>query len=170
MGVDEPVENDASRMPAKISDAERQAIVDLLPSGMSAAKIAKQVGRSIQTVSRIAQAEGHRWGDTNLAHAHEARSAYSAERRAEIAARFTEECDRLLDELHGEYLVFNFGGKDNTFEERTLVEPPTEAKRQLIQAAREAMRTVLDIDRHDNKGDTVGSAFDAFLERMMGGE
>jgi transposase len=152
-----------------LDDAERQQIIDLLQQGKSRNDIAAATGRSNGTISRIAASIGHTFGQSNLAHAHEARSAYSAERRARIAERFTEEAEKLLDQLHGGYLVFNFGGRDNTYEEHELLEPPVEAKRQLIQAAREAMRTVLDIDKHDNHNDEDLAAVDAWLRDVFGG-
>jgi hypothetical protein len=152
----------------RLTDAERAQIIDLLGQGHGCVEIAKQVNRAPDTVSKIAQSIGHSFGDTNLAHAHEARSAYSAERRASIAAKFTDVCERLLDELEGEFLVFNFGGRDNTYEEHTLDQPPVEAKRQLIQAAREAMRTVLEIDKHDNRNDEGLAAVDSWLRDIVG--
>jgi hypothetical protein len=155
-------------VPAPISDDKRQRIIQLCEAGNSARSIATDVNVSVSTVSNVAKSIGHRFGRSNLAHAQEARSAYSAERRAGIAARLTEETERLLDELHGEYLVFNFGGRDNTYEEHTLSEPPTEAKRALMQTIRDAMRTVLDIDRHDNKGDGNLSAVDEWLAEKFG--
>lgn len=51
-----------------------------------------------------------------------------------------------------------------------MAEPPVEAKRQLVQAAREALRTVLDIDRHDNRNDEGLAAVDAWLRDIAGGE
>jgi dsDNA-specific endonuclease/ATPase MutS2 len=156
-------------MPAPITDEQRQQVIDLCHAGKSRNAIAAEAGVSPSTVTKVAKEIGHRFAQSNLAHAHEARSAYSAERRAEIAARLTVEVEQLLDQLHGEYLVFNFGGRDNTYEEHELVEPPVEAKRMLIQAAREGMRTVLDIDRHDNRNDEGLAAVDRWLQDIVGG-
>lgn len=155
-------------MAAPLTDDERQRIVDLCGQGLSCAAVAKQVGRSPDTVSRVARAAGHRFGHTNAARARETRSAYCAERRAAIAARITEEVEAMLDDLHGEFLVHNFGGKDNTYAEHTLDEPPVEAKRAIIQAVREGMRTVLDISRHDEKADEGASDVDDWLRHQMG--
>ena len=155
-------------MAKPLTDDERARIVDLLGQGHSANQIAKQVGRSVDTISRIAKTIGHQFGQTNLAHAHEARSAYSAERRATIAARLTEEAEKLLDEMHGKYKVHNFGGKDNTFNEKTLDEPPTEAKFTMVRAVGQAMKTVLEIDKHDNRDSENLSGFDAWWAAMMG--
>lgn len=155
-------------MPAPISDNERQRIIQLLNDGHSYATIANQTSRGTSTISRIAQSIGHQAGQTNVARAHEARSAYSAERRAAIAAKATEEAERLLKELHDQHLVFNFGGRDNDYNEHLLAEPPVDAKRAMVQSFRELMRTVLDIDRHDNKADEGLAAVDQWLRDITG--
>lgn len=155
-------------MAAKLTDDERQAIVDLIETGKSARDVAREAGRSVDTISRIARDIGWQFGRPNLVRAREARSAYAAERRASIASRITEEVELLLDQLHGEYLAFNFGGKDNTYEEHTLAEPPIEAKRAILQSVATAVRTVLDIDRHDNRADSGASAVDDWLRSIIG--
>lgn len=152
-----------------VTDDERKRIAQLLTEGHSYRAIAEETGRGRSTIARVAKAIGHRAGQSNLARAHEARSAYSAERRALLAARFTEEAEQLLDQLHQEHRAFSFGGRDNVYTEQLLPEPDIAGKRQLVQAAREAMRTVLDIDRHDNRADERGAAeVDRWLLAMMG--
>ena len=155
-------------MAAKLTDDERQAIIDLIESGKSARDVARESGRSAQTVSNIARSIGWEFGRKNTAHAREARKAYGAEARAALAARLGEEAERLLDQLHEPYLVFNFGGSDNVYREHLLTEPPIGEKRAIIQAATTAMRTVLDIDRHDNRADSGASAVDDWLRSVIG--
>ncbi len=155
-------------MAKPLTDDEREHIVALIHQGHSANEIARQTQRSADTVSRIARSIGWRFGHTNLAHAHEARSAYTAERRASIAARLTEEVEQILIDLHRPHLAFNFGGKDNTYEEHLLDEPPVDAKRAMVQSISTLMRTVLDIDRHDNRADSGASAVDDWLRSIVG--
>ncbi len=157
-------------MAAPVTDTERDQIIALIESGKSARDIAKQTGRSTSTISNIAKSIGHRFAQSNLARAHEARSAYSAERRAELAARATERAEQMLAKMEGEYLVFNFGGKDNDYNEHTLEQPPTEALRSMAQTFRDLMRTVLDIDRHDNRADDGIAAVDQWLRGLIGEE
>lgn len=151
-----------------LTDHERQEILDLLASGKSCRQIAAEVGRSNDTVSRIAASVGHSFGQSNLARAHEARSAYSAERRALLAARFTEAAEKLLAQLEQPHVAFSFGGKENTYAEHTFDEPDAATKFTLVRGAREAMRTVLDIDRHDNRAEDGLAAVDAWLRDMLG--
>lgn len=155
-------------MPAPISDDERARIIQLLDDGKSCNVIAREVGRSSSTISNVARSIGHRFGHSNLAHAREVRSAYSKEKRAELAARATEAAERLLADLEREYTVFNFGGKDNTYNERLMDRPPVEAQRQMIQGFRDLMRTVLEVDRHDNRSDDNLSAVDEWLRSIVG--
>ena len=157
-------------MAAPVTDEERHHIEQLLNEGHPYAHIERETGRGRSTISRIAQQIGHEAGHSNLTRAHEARSAYSAERRAKIAARLTEEAEKLLDDLHGQYHAWNFGGRENTFAEEILDEPPVEAKRALIQSAREALRTVIEIDRHDNRADEGLAAVDQWLRSITGSE
>ena len=152
-----------------LTDDERAAIVDLLGEGLSCSAIAKQTGRSTSTVSNIARSVGHSFGQSNLARAREARSAFCAERRASIASRLTVEAELLLDDLHGEYLVFSFGGKDNSYEEHRLAAPPSEAKFTTMRAIGQAMKIVLDIDRADNRADEGAAAVDQWLRSMLSG-
>lgn len=155
-------------MAKPLTDDERAEIIELIQSGKPCREIAKQAGRSADTVSRIAQSIGWTFGHPNLARAREAQSAYSAERRALLAARATERAEEMLASMDGRYLVFNFGGKNNTYEEHELDEPPIEAKRAMAQTFRDLMRTVLDIDRHDNRAEEGLAAVDQWLRDMLG--
>jgi hypothetical protein len=137
----------------KLTKAQRQKVIDLFPSGKSCNQIAKETGRGKTTVHRIARDEGHQWGQSNLLRAHEARKWYCAESRAKIAARLEEEANLLLDDLHKPYVAFNFGGKDNDYNDHPFDEPPTEAKFTIMRSVQAAVRTVSDIVKVDNRGD-----------------
>jgi IS30 family transposase len=155
-------------MPKPVTDDERRRILDHLATGASCNATAKKFHRSPDTISRIAKKAGHSFGHTNLARAHEARKSYGAEQRASTAARMHEEADRLLDQLHRPHLVWSFGGRDNEYNERLHDEPDVAAKYTMIRAAREAMRTVLDIDRHDNRQGDVDQAAGLIVDLVDG--
>jgi transposase-like protein len=152
----------------RLSDDERQRIIELLPSGRSCRSIAHEVEHSPTTVARIAHEVGHVFGRANIVRAQEARLAYGAEWRADFAKRLSAKCDALLGNMEGEYLVFNFGGRDNDYREHVLDSPPTEAKLKLMQAIRLASQTVLDIDRHDSDGGMGLPAVDEWLQTVRG--
>jgi hypothetical protein len=50
--------------------------------------------------------------------------------RARLVQKMTENADRALDALNGPYMVYNFGGRDNTYEEHELSEAPISARRE----------------------------------------
>jgi hypothetical protein len=155
-------------MAKRLTDAERQEIIDLLPTGASARELAKRTGRSVDTISRIARSVGHEFGRTNLVRAREARSAYGAEARAELAAAAVEEISRLLGDMRKPHVAFSFGGKDNSYNERHFPEPDARSKRELAAAAGALGRMLMDIVRHDERADEVGSDFDEWLREKIG--
>jgi len=152
----------------RLTDDERQAIVDLLPSGRSCRSIAQEVGHSTSTVATLARSSGHVFGRANLARAREAQSAYGAEWRADFAKRLSAKCDDLLGDMDGAYLVYSFGGKDNEYNEHQLDSPTTEAKERLVKSIRLAVQTILDIARHDSDGGMGLPAVDEWLATVRG--
>jgi len=159
-------------MPARLSDEERQHIIDLLSTGKGCNEIAKEVGRCSDTVSRIARAHGHVWpegaGNMKLARAHEMRKAYSAEWRADFAKRLAAKCDDLLKEMDAECIVYSFGGKENTYAEHVLKSPPHADRLKLTQAIRLNVQSILDIARHDTDGGMGLPAVDEWLATVRG--
>jgi hypothetical protein len=93
--------------------------------------------------------------------------ADSAARRAETSRRFLEKSNELLDMMDQPHVAFNFGGRDNTYEEHMFAKPPVDALRTLMAAAAQAFGQHLAQDRHD--ADEGGlSAVDAWLRGMLG--
>lgn len=123
----------ATRPP--LSSQELQQIKTLHAQGWSLNRIAKELGRSTSTIGKAAKAAGLQWTSTRTALATEAKVQSSREKRATLEGRFLDEAALLLDQLHKPHHVYNFGGKDNTYEEHELSEPDVGAKRSLIQAA-----------------------------------
>lgn len=154
-------------MAKPVTPDERARIVELLHEGHTCGHIAKTVHRSNDTISRIAAAEGHRFGESNLARAHEARSAYAAEARGEVASAALERARQLLAEYEATQPVVS-----GTADGPVVVEVKLDARGQKdrAQAASTLMRTVLDIDRHDNAGGRDVSAMDQWLQAMTGGD
>lgn len=148
-------------MAPKLTDDERQRIVDLLPSGKSARAIADEVGRSVDTVSRIAREIGHSFGQTNLARAREARSGYCAERRAEIAALAAQRARELLEGFDERQPVV-IGGMAPEVRDLDL---DARGQKDRAQAANLLTRTVLDIARLDEKADHGRGP--SLLERLV---
>lgn len=158
-------------MATKLTDDERATIAQHLEQGLSRVQIARLTGRGVGTIDRVAKSIGFRADQSTASRvrrAQEARSAFSAERRATLAARLQVESERLLDDMHGPYLVWNFGGRDNTYAEHELPAPPVEARRQIVATVAEAQRTIIAIDKHDNRADEGLAAVDQWLRDMLG--
>lgn len=152
-------------MAKPVSDQERARIVEALSTGKSCNAIAKEFHRSPSTISTIATAEGHRFGHSNLARAHEARSNYCAEVRGEVGRAAVELAKRLLAEFDEVQPVVS-GSADGPVVVR--VELDARGQKDRAQAMSTLVRTVLDIDKHDNAGDQDAAAVDAWLAAMTG--
>lgn len=148
-------------MAKALTEDERRAIVDLLPTGKSCRQIAAEVGRSTQTVSLIARDVGHQFGQVNAARAREAKASYDQQARAEIAKGAAERARKLLDAFEGQQAHVTSMGE--------VVMAPLDAKgeKDRAQAVQLLTRTVLDIDRHDTRSDE-GKA-KGLLERLVEG-
>lgn len=146
-----------------VSDEERSQIVEAIRSGAARNDVARRFGRSPSTISKIAHAEGLAFDRAQTEAATKAKQADNRARRAAQAVVYLDKVDEIFTEieairarLHGPTVVFNFGGRDNTYEERTLPEPDaatiralTSSIRDLVMSARAAHTTVLDMERID---------------------
>jgi len=152
-----------------VTDAEKARIRALHEQGLNCAQIAAETGRSKSTVTRQCQAMGLRFDREQTKAATAAKVADSAARRAETSRRFLEKTNELLDQMDQPHTAFNFGGKDNTYEEHEFDKPPVDALRTLMQAAGQAFDKHLAQDRHDSGGEEGGSAVDRWLAAMIDG-
>jgi hypothetical protein len=150
----------------RLTPDEETTIRDMHAAGASLGQIATELGRSKSTVSKFAARHHLAWGDDRTAKATEAKVATNRDKRAALETRFLDEAALLLDALHQPHTAFNFGGKDNTYEEHELPEPDVQSKRTLIQAAGTAVDKAVKLADLDRAGDgaeagksLVGSMF-----------
>lgn len=147
-------------MPARIPDEERERIIAALDTGKSANQIAKEFGRSNSTISRIAREVGHVFAQSNAVHAREIRAVYNSERRAGLIGKSIESAERIFGQMFAETLAYNFGGKDNTYEEHIIPEPDARAKRDLSAAISTLIKTAAELEKLEQ----VSGADDMLLE------
>ncbi len=103
----------------------------LFDQGLSCNVIAKKLGVGAATVSRWAKAEGLSFaGRARARTAHEVRGFDMAAARVRLARKMTSNADRALDSLDRPFLVYSFGGKDNSYSEHTFEEAPLAARRE----------------------------------------
>lgn len=111
---------------------------DLHELGLSCNAMAKELGVSAATISRWAKREGLSFGREKTALAVRARMIDIADSRTLLAKKMLTVAHETLDKLDGTYLVYSFGGKDNTYEEHLLAAPPIEAVRTAQTIAKDA--------------------------------
>lgn len=149
-----------------LPDEDRARILELHAQGMSRNDIAREVGRSGSTVSKVVRDAGLAFDRTSTIEATRARQADLAEMRADLEMRYLERAAELLEQMDEKHIVFNIGGKDNVYTEHTLDRPTTGDIRNLMQSASIATTASLKIAT-SGVGDTDHSAVDAWLEHML---
>lgn len=120
---------------AERSPSKRAQLRDLQAAGLSASAIARELGVAKSTISRWAKADGISFDRSKTAEATAAKSIDLAAARTRLAEKMAHRAEQLLDSLDGKYLVYNFGGKDNTYREHTLDKPPVEVVRNAVTTA-----------------------------------
>ncbi|MDT9688184.1 hypothetical protein Q5762_07410 [Streptomyces sp. P9(2023)] len=123
---------------ARVTEEDEQRVRELHAQGLGRNEIARQIGRGQRTVSVIAARLNLSFDRTATEEATRARIADLAEKRTILADAFTDDALRLSAQVWEPATVFNFGGKDNTYEEREVPEPPAADKRALMAAATNA--------------------------------
>jgi hypothetical protein len=151
------------------TDEDRAELRRLHADGLSRNEIARQMRRSSRTISVYAAEEHLSFDRTMTEEATRARKADLEERRVILAEALQGDAEKLTEQLWQPHWVFNFGGKDNTYERRLLDQPPAEAQKALMSAAGIAIDRSLKLlppDREDLEG---LAAVDAWLRGMMPG-
>jgi len=104
-------------------------------AGLGRNAIQAETGRSGRTVSRIAKELGLSFerGEQVKA-ATEAKKTDAAARRARLQVDMLEAAEKLLGQMFAPTVVFNFGGSENIYREKTRLEPPFKDKREIASA------------------------------------
>lgn len=168
----------------KVTPDERARIVEALEAGTTCHRIAKDFGRSSNTISRIAKDIGHTFAHVNALRAQEAQAAhrvYGAERRANVRLSTVEAVEETLRDFTAPTLVYSFGGKHNEYNEHILDRPDARTKRDLAQtiatlwrvvqaidAAEETHNDITGIDKVFEIADRMGDEYDQFIQPETG--
>ncbi len=153
-------------MPDPLSDEVIARIRELAEAGLARNEVARRLGVSTTTVTKYAAPGSFDRSATQIAV--RARQVDLAARRADLAAALLDDAARLREQIWQPTKIYNFGGKDNTYNEKTVDEPPFEAKRTLMQAATTALTAHLRIVDHDSDGglDEARSVLDGFMDAV----
>src|SRR5687767_5032223 len=98
-----------------VTDVDRQRIAELHARGMTRNEIARELGRSGKTVSKLAVELGLTFDRAATAIATQAKHLDARARRAGLALALLADAERLRAQLWAEIKIYNFGGRDNTY-------------------------------------------------------
>lgn len=118
-----------------VTEEDYQRVRELHARGMGRNAIAREIGRAQRTVSVIAAELGLTFDVTMTEEATRHRVAQLAERRAILAEALQGDAERLTEQIWQPSVVYSFGGKENTYNERPVDEPPADAKKALMSTA-----------------------------------
>lgn len=154
--------------PRPITDEDRDAIRRLHAQGLGRNAIAKELRRSGRTISNLAADMGLSFErGPEVAAATAARTADLAALRAQLALDLTYDAMKLRAQMWQPAKIWNFGGKDNTYEEMPVLEPPADAKRALMGTAGMAIDRSLKLSPPETDQQGL-AAVDAWLKGMLG--
>lgn len=118
-----------------VTPEEHQRIRELHAQGMGRNEIARTLGRAQRTISVFCAAEGLEFDCTWTEEATRHRMAQLAEKRTILAEALTDDALKLTEQVWQPSVIYNFGGKDNTYEYEEVPEPPADAKKNLMASA-----------------------------------
>lgn len=133
-----------------VTQADKDRVKELHAQDVSRNDIAKAIGRSGRTVSRIA-------AELKLDFAHRGRTSAATAakiedgkaRRAKLQVSALDRAQRLLDQMYEPATVYNIGGKDNVYTEKKVLEPPFRDKQAIAIAAKALADTALRLAEYD---------------------
>lgn len=136
--------------PRPVTSADYDRVKELHAQGLSRNAIGKQMGRSGRTVSRIAAELGLTFErGEQIRAATEARKADAAERRSRLQVEALEGAQKLMGQMFAPTTIYNFGGRDNEYNERSVKEPPFRDKRDIATALKALADTALKLAEYD---------------------
>ncbi len=151
---------------APFTDRERQLVAQLHAEGKGRNQIMRETGIHARRVSAIAAELGlsfARRGATAIAT--EAKKADAAARRSRIESAALESAEKLLQQMWQPSKVFNFGGRENDYNEVQHTEPPFADKRAIAASIQALTQTAIRIAEYD-RADAATSGVDAWLAHM----
>lgn len=139
-----------SRARNPLTDAEKARIHEMHTAGATRNDIARDLGRSGDTITRYCKKAGLDFDREQIRAATEARKIDLAARRASLRERLLHEADAALDVIGQPETVWNFGGRDNTYAEHTFPAATSETRRKMILAAAAASTQEIRIAQADS--------------------
>ena len=104
-------------------------------AAVSQRKIAAELGISMATVGTWSKRLGLSYDKTSTVAMNKAAGIDIAAGRLRLAEKMLVAAEAMLDKIDDPYIVYNFGGKDNTYEEHELKSAPVEVRRNILTSA-----------------------------------
>ncbi|WP_051338595.1 response regulator transcription factor [Streptomyces flavidovirens] len=118
-----------------VTEEELETLRRLHAEGHGRNEIARRMNRGLRTISVHAARMNLSFDRTATEEATRARKADLEEKRTILADALVDDALRLSAQVWEPSVVYSFGGKENTYNERPVDEPPASDKRQLMTAA-----------------------------------
>lgn len=145
--------------------ADDRTLRKLHMAGKSMHAIAKEMGRSKDTISNHGEKLGLRWGISPQVKAAAAEvSARAKVRRAELMHLLLEDAHRLRAQMWQPTTYFDWGGKDHDYDEREVPEPTHADKQKLMQATATAVQSYARLEQLE--AEAGAPAARSMLERL----
>lgn len=152
----------------EVTNEDYQRVAELHAQRMGRNEIARTIGRAQRTVSVIAQELGLVFDTTMTEEATKHRLVQLAEKRAILADALVDDALKLTEQVWAPAVIYNFGGKDNTYEYKHVDEPPALDKKNLMASAGIAIEKSLKLVPPTNGDDTeeVGSLLTNLFDKL----
>ncbi|MBB3158033.1 hypothetical protein FHS07_001729 [Microbacterium proteolyticum] len=157
-----------------ISDAQREQVLNLHAIGVPRNEISRRTGVSAGSVTNICRDAGLSFDRSATKQASEARTVDLAAGRIRLAEKMLAVSESMLDTIDDPYIVFNFGGSENTYNEHELESAPVEVRRNIVTTAgitfdkltRIVERSDTGLDQAVGVLDTIARGFEAAADRL----
>jgi hypothetical protein len=136
------------------TSADDTRLRELHASGITLHAAAGEMHRSKSTISRHSVLLGLGWDRAQTKRAAQAKRLDAEARRAQLKLDLLEDAVRLREQLWKPVTVYNFGGKDNTFNAHRLDQPPHVDQLKLVQATSAAINAYGRLEQLDTAADT----------------
>lgn len=135
--------------PRPLDQDELDRIRELHAAGHGRNAIAREMHRSPSTISIACEQLGLGFDRTAAEVATAARVADAKARRARLMIGLLDDAEKMRAQLFAPTKVFAFGGKENTYAEKDVAQPPFRDQRDIVHSVSTAVASSIRLAEHD---------------------